>query len=149
MLIRLLNISLMIKRSLTINIYLPLTFLCGKIFVANMKNNRYFTFMIGRYQKQIKIAQFDAIIHEPNRLRICAFLAPIQSAEFKVLRDELSVSDSALSKHLKQLEKSAYVQLSKCKVNSRQRTWIHLTDTGRQAFKEHVESLKQLACVSD
>lgn len=93
--------------------------------------------------------QFDAVIHEPNRLQICAFLASLQGAEFQVLRDELNVSDSVMSKHIKQLEKAGYVGLSKNKVNGRQRTWLHLTDTGREAFKEHVEELKRLAYLSD
>ena len=37
--------------------------------------------------------RFDNVIHAPNRLQICAFLAPLQEAEFQVLRDELNVSD--------------------------------------------------------
>ena len=94
-------------------------------------------------------AQFDAVIHAPNRLQICAFLAPLQHAEFQILRDELNVSDSVLSKHIKQLENASYVQLTKSKVNGRQRTWINLTDTGRGAFKEHVEALKRLAYLSN
>ncbi|MFT5521172.1 MAG: DNA-binding MarR family transcriptional regulator [Enterobacterales bacterium] len=93
--------------------------------------------------------QFDAVIHEPNRLQICAFLVPLQDAEFQVLRDELNVSDSVMSKHIKQLEKAGYVGLSKSKVNGRQRTWAHITDAGREAFKEHVEALKRLAYLSD
>jgi hypothetical protein len=32
-------------------------------------------------------AKFDSVIHAPNRLQICAFLAPLQEAEFQVLRD--------------------------------------------------------------
>jgi DNA-binding MarR family transcriptional regulator len=94
-------------------------------------------------------AQFDSIIHEPNRLQICAFLMHLQNAEFQVLRDELNISDSAMSKHIKQLEKASYVRLSKNKVNGRQRTWVHLTNTGREVFKEHVKALKQLAYLSD
>ena len=93
--------------------------------------------------------QFDPVIHAPNRLQICAFLAPLQSAEFQVLRNELNVSDSVLSKHIKLLENTAYVLLSKSKVNGRQRTWVHLTDAGREAFRNHVEALKRLAYLSD
>ena len=92
--------------------------------------------------------QFDAVIHAPNRLQICAFLAPLENAEFQVLRDELDVSDSVMSKHIKQLENAGYVQLSKSKVNGRQRTWLQLTENGRAAFKDHVEALKQLAYIS-
>ena len=90
-------------------------------------------------------AQFDTVIHAPNRLQICAFLNPIQEAEFQVLRDELDVSDSVLSKHLKQLEAAGYVKFRKSAVNGRQRMWATLTGLGRKAFAGHVEELKRLA----
>jgi DNA-binding MarR family transcriptional regulator len=90
---------------------------------------------------------FDPVIHAPNRLQICAFLASLQEAEFQVLRDELGVSDSVLSKHIKQLESAAYVKQRKGKLNGRQRTWLSLTTEGHRAFKKHVEVLKSLANV--
>ena len=65
----------------------------------------------------MKTPRFDTIIHAPNRLLICAFLAPLEEAEFQVLRDELGVSDSVLSKHIKQLEEVGYVKQRKSKVN--------------------------------
>jgi DNA-binding MarR family transcriptional regulator len=90
-------------------------------------------------------ALFDAIIHAPNRLQICAFLNPLQEAEFQVLREELKVSDSVLSKHLKQLEQAGYVEFRKSAVNGRQRMWAALTSAGRTAFAGHIEELKRLA----
>jgi len=92
-------------------------------------------------------ARFDTIIHAPNRLQICAFLTPLQEAEFRVLRDELNVSDSVLSKHLKQLEEVGYVRFRKSAVNGRQRMWAGLTTSGRKAFASHVAELKRLAGV--
>jgi DNA-binding MarR family transcriptional regulator len=90
-------------------------------------------------------SQFNAVIHAPNRLQICAFLSPVQEAEFQVLRDELNVSDSVLSKHLKQLEEAGYVTFRKGAVNGRQRVWAKLTKSGRRAFASHVGELKRLA----
>ena len=95
----------------------------------------------------MKKPRFDTVIHAPNRLQICAFLAPVQEAEFQVLRDELKVSDSVLSKHLKQLEDAGYVKFRKGAVNGRQRMWATLTTSGRKAFTGHVEELKRLANV--
>jgi DNA-binding MarR family transcriptional regulator len=92
-------------------------------------------------------ARFDAVIHAPNRLQICAFLSPLQEAEFQILRDELNVSDSVLSKHLKQLEEAGYVKFRKGAVNGRQRMWVTLTTSGRSAFAGHVEELQRLAGV--
>ncbi|MEO2016022.1 MAG: transcriptional regulator [Fuerstiella sp.] len=92
----------------------------------------------------MKMPYFDTVIHAPNRLQICAFLAPLEEAEFKVLRQELDVSDSVLSKHIRQLEEAGYVKQRKIAVDGRQRTWASLTKTGRMAFEQHVEELKRL-----
>lgn len=93
--------------------------------------------------------RLNTVIHAPNRLQICAFLTPLQEAEFQVLRDELGVSDSVLSKHLKQLEEAGYVAFRKGAVNGRQRMWASLTKSGREAFSGHVEELKRIASVID
>ena len=90
-------------------------------------------------------SQLDTVIHAPNRLKICAFLTPLQEAEFQVLREELDVSDSVLSKHLKQLEMAGYVEFRKSAVNGRQRMWASLTKSGRSAFSGHVAELTRIA----
>ena len=89
--------------------------------------------------------RFDELIHAPNRLQICALLAPLEEAEFQVLREELGVSDSVLSKHIKQLENAGYVTLRKQTVAGRQRTWAALTSLGRRRFSAHVRELERLA----
>lgn len=90
---------------------------------------------------------FDEIIHSPLRLQLCALLSPLEEAEFAVLREELGVSDSVLSKHLSQLEEVGYVALRKSAVNGRQRTWAGLTAKGRRALAGHVAELKRIAAL--
>jgi DNA-binding MarR family transcriptional regulator len=90
----------------------------------------------------------DPVIHAPNRLRICATLAPLESAEFQFLRETLDVSDSVLSKHIKQLEDAGYVKLRKEKMNGRQHTWVLLTSNGHKAFKAHVEALEAIVAAA-
>ncbi len=92
----------------------------------------------------MKNSNFDTIIHAPNRLQICALLAPLEQAEFRVIRDVLGVSDSVLSKHIKQLEDAGYIKQRKSKVNGRERRWFHLSNKGRKAFELHVEELKRI-----
>jgi DNA-binding MarR family transcriptional regulator len=89
--------------------------------------------------------QLDARIHAPDRLRLCAFLAPLDEAEFQLIRDELGVSDSVLSKHLSHLADAGYVRLDKRALNGRQRAWASLTVKGRKAFAAHVAALQQIA----
>ncbi|WP_308292959.1 transcriptional regulator [Pseudarthrobacter sp. R1] len=92
---------------------------------------------------------FNETIHVPTRLRICALLAGAGEVEFGVVRDALALSDSVLSKHLKVLEQAGFVELRKGTVNTRTRTWVHLTKAGAGAFKAHVKELQTLAASAD
>ena len=91
------------------------------------------------------VPRFNELIHAPNRLQICALLAPLDEVEFQVLREELGVSDSVLSKHISKLENAGYVTIRKQSMNGRQRTWAGLTSLGRREFDAHVAELKRLA----
>ncbi|SDC42339.1 Winged helix DNA-binding domain-containing protein [Geodermatophilus telluris] len=90
---------------------------------------------------------FDAVIHPPPRLQICGLLAAVDTVEFAAVRDRVGVSDSVLSKHVKQLEEAGYVRVSKATVASRQRTSLSLTRAGRRAFDAHVAELRRIAGV--
>ena len=93
----------------------------------------------------MRAAAFDPVIHAPIRLQTCAILASADQVEFGLLRDALKVSDSVLSKHLKQLEEAKFVRLHKAASAGRQRTWLSLTPAGRKAFAAHVRELERLA----
>ncbi|MEU4690100.1 transcriptional regulator [Actinoplanes sp. NPDC023714] len=87
---------------------------------------------------------FDETIHAPNRLRICAFLDAMNSAEFSVLRDMLGVADSVLSKHLKVLQDAGYASVAKPTGRGRVKTWVSLTPAGKKAYARHVAALRAL-----
>lgn len=95
-------------------------------------------------QKLMKYLNFNTLIHAPNRLQICALLAPFERVEFRVLGKELGLSDSVLSKHIKMLEDMGYVKQTKRKVDGRERRGFHLTGKGRMAFDLHVKELKRI-----
>ena len=57
-------------------------------------------------------AELDPVIHPVHRLQICALLANADEMEFALLRDELGVSDSVLSKQLKYLDDAGYLDHS-------------------------------------
>ena len=71
-------------------------------------------------------------------------LAAVDSAEFSAVRDELGVSDSVLSKHVRVLEEAGYLAVKKATIASRQRTWLALTKAGRAALEGHVAELQRL-----
>ena len=89
-------------------------------------------------------ARFDELIHAPTRLAIVSLLAAAQWADFKYIRDELGLSDSALSKQLSTLESAGYVQIRRRFVGKRPRTAASLSKDGRQAFDQHVAALQQI-----
>ena len=89
--------------------------------------------------------QFDELIHAPTRLSIVALLAASQWAEFTFVRDSLGMSDSALSKQISTLSKNDYVDVRKGYVGKRPRTWLNLTDSGRDTLAEHLSALQAIA----
>jgi len=88
--------------------------------------------------------QFDTAIHAPNRLKICAILSTSSEIDFKLIKEQLQVSDSVLSKHLKVLQEAKYILLKKRSEFGRQRTWVSLTSGGEKAFRNHVAALKAI-----
>lgn len=89
--------------------------------------------------------RFDAVVHAPPRLQICGLLAAVDTMEFAAVRNAVGVSDSVLSKHVKQLEEAGYVRVHKATVASRVRTSLALTRAGRTAFEAHVAELRRIA----
>ncbi|MEU0481039.1 transcriptional regulator [Streptosporangium sp. NPDC006013] len=87
---------------------------------------------------------FEATIHAPNRLRICALLESAEQVEFGLVRERLGVSDSVLSKHVSVLMDAGYVQQTKAVRDTRQRIWLSLTKSGRAAYRAHVAALRAI-----
>jgi DNA-binding MarR family transcriptional regulator len=92
----------------------------------------------------VSTAGFDELIHAPTRLEIVSLLAAAQWADFKYIRDELGLSDSALSKQLSTLESAGYVEIHRRFVGKRPRTSASLSTAGRQAFDQHVKALQKI-----
>ena len=89
-------------------------------------------------------ARFDELIHAPTRLSIISLLAASEWADFKFIRDTLSLSDSALSKQLTTLDNAGYLEIRKAFVGKRPRTSARLTREGRRAFELHVAALQEI-----
>jgi len=96
----------------------------------------------------VRAPVFDAVIHAPGRLQICAMLSAADEVEFATVRDAIAVSDSVLSKHVKQLEEAGYIKVRKAAAAGRQRTWLALTPDGKAAFAAHVSELTRLAGIA-
>ncbi len=92
--------------------------------------------------------RFDDLIHAPTRLSIVSLLTATEWAEFKFLRDQVGLSDSALSKQLTTLEEAGYVDIRKGFVGKRPRTSVRLSPRGHRAFAGHVAALQEIVARS-
>ncbi|MCY1143277.1 transcriptional regulator [Actinoplanes sp. Pm04-4] len=92
--------------------------------------------------------RFDELIHAPTRLSIVSLLTASEWAEFKYLRDQVGLTDSALSKQLTTLEEAGYIEIRKAFIGKRPRTSVRLSDHGRQAFAGHVAALQEIVARS-
>ncbi|MDT3441881.1 transcriptional regulator [Pseudofrankia sp. BMG5.37] len=59
--------------------------------------------------------------------------------------DTVEISDSVLSKQVAVLETAGLVEVRKGYVGKRPRTWLSLTATGRHAFADHLDALREIA----
>ena len=90
---------------------------------------------------------FDELIHPATRLSVVALLAAADWADVAFVRDELVLSDSALSKQLSKLAEAGYVAIER-PVSERRRR-VRLTPLGRERFAGHVAALRGIIAASN
>jgi DNA-binding MarR family transcriptional regulator len=65
-------------------------------------------------------------------------------ADFKMLKELLSVTDGNLASHTKALEKVAYIKVEKQFIGRKPNTRYSATSLGKAEFKKHIEALEKL-----
>ena len=90
------------------------------------------------------LSDIDRLIHEPARLMIVAILYAVESADFLYLQRESELTKGNLSSHLSKLENAGYVEIEKTYRGKLPLTICKLTDTGRCAFEDYREQMKQM-----
>ena len=83
------------------------------------------------------ISDIDRVIHSPARLKILAFLAAVDSADFIFLMNQVDLTRGNLSSHLNTLEDAGYISIQKEFVDKVPRTLIRLTDEGCSAIQDY------------
>ena len=95
------------------------------------------------------VPRFDDSLHAPTRLRLCAMLRPLDSADFAAVAKTLDLSEANLSKTVRALAEIGYLTTSKQaspdRSDARQVTTIGLTPLGRRAIDGHLAALRALA----
>ena len=86
----------------------------------------------------------DRLLSDPTRLAIMSVLGTVDWCEFAFLRDQVSLSDSALSKQLSTLKSNGYVAQRRTYLGRVPKTTVRATDEGRSRFLDHVEELRAI-----
>ncbi|MCC5981409.1 MAG: transcriptional regulator [Oceanicaulis sp.] len=89
-------------------------------------------------------SDLDDVIHGRMRLGLIAYLAGVESASFAELKERTGATDGNLSTHLRKLEDTGYVAITKRFVDRRPRTDASLTALGRKAWIAYLDDLKKL-----
>jgi predicted ArsR family transcriptional regulator len=78
------------------------------------------------------------------RLGIMSVLMVEDRADFTALKEALQLTDGNLASHLRALEEAQYLRVEKQFVGRKPNTTYQATETGRQAFRDHLDALEQL-----
>ena len=88
--------------------------------------------------------QLDRVIHEKGRLAIMSMLAASPELSFTELKEALDMTDGNLTTHIRTLQESGYVSVTKSFRNRRPLTTCSLTPAGRESFSNYIALLEQV-----
>lgn len=95
------------------------------------------------------LEKLDDTIHQKVRLGIMSTLLALGEADFKQLKEALSLSDGNLSTHLAMLEERGYIVARKEFVLRKPRTTYTPTEAGRNAFHGYLLALERIIRAAD
>ncbi len=90
------------------------------------------------------IDQLNKAFENRVRLGIMSVLMVNDWVEFNTLKETLQQTDGNLASHLMALEKVQYVAIRKGFIGRKPNTSYQATETGREAFQEHLNALEFL-----
>ena len=88
----------------------------------------------------------DETIHQPTRLRMMTMLVSQPEGgklAYGFIQKTLGLTGGNLTSHLRKLEEAGFLSISKEFVDSKPRTWVQATPTGRKAFAEYLANLER------
>jgi len=89
--------------------------------------------------------ELNAVLHQPVRTRIVAYLAARGETTFNELKQALEITDGNLDSHMKKLVSVEYIQSKKQTAKKgKQQTLYYLSEIGRHEFENYIETLKRL-----
>lgn len=87
--------------------------------------------------------ELNPLLHSQLRLAVMSILMNVEEADFVYLREKTESTAGNLSVQLEKLSSAGYISTEKGFVGKKTRTVCRITDKGRNAFEEYVNTLKQ------
>lgn len=85
----------------------------------------------------------DPLLHSELRLAVISILIGVEEADFVYIRTETGATAGNLSVQIDKLQKAGYIEVEKGFRGKMPRTACRITDKGRKAFGEYVETLRE------
>lgn len=92
----------------------------------------------------ININQLNKEFESRVRLGIMSVLMVNDWVDFSEMKSVLEITDGNLASHSNALEKAGYIEVKKEFVGKKPRTSYRVTQSGREAFTEHLNMLEKL-----
>lgn len=92
----------------------------------------------------IDFQSLDTAVHGPIRLGVLTALQAEGALDFTTLKNRLNVADGAIGIHLQKLEAIGYIICTKRFVGKRPNTLHELTDAGRRALFNYLETMQRI-----
>ncbi len=87
--------------------------------------------------------ELNPLLHSQLRLAIMSILMNVDEADFVYLKEKTESTAGNLSVQLDKLSTAGYIAVNKGFLGKKPRTVCTITDTGRKAFEEYVDDLRQ------
>lgn len=84
----------------------------------------------------------DPLLHSQLRLAVMSILMSVEEADFVYLREKTESTAGNLSVQLDKLARAEYITVEKGFAGRKPRTVCRVTDKGRRAFEDYVDTLR-------
>ncbi|MBE6314310.1 MAG: transcriptional regulator [Bacteroidales bacterium] len=86
--------------------------------------------------------ELNPLLHSQLRLAIMSILMNVEEADFVYLKEKTEATSGNISVQLDKLASAEYIVVNKSFVGKKPRTTCRITDIGKEAFEEYINSLR-------
>ncbi|MDD2594199.1 MAG: transcriptional regulator [Bacteroidales bacterium] len=88
------------------------------------------------------LKELNPLLHSELRLALMSILIGLEEADFSYLKEQTQATSGNLSVQIEKLSAAGYIAVNKSFRGKMPRTVCKITEEGKEAFAEYVETLK-------